>query len=82
MEILSLVCSIALCIAGIIIFCMACSDKLDSSVSIPLLFVSVVFFVLGFANFGVMNQFIAENKIKERFDLVEKFVEFDNKKVD
>ncbi len=82
MEILSLVCSIALCIAGIIIFCMASSDKLDSSVSIPLMFVSVVFFVLGFANFGVMNQFVAENKIKERFDLVEKFVEFDNKKVD
>lgn len=82
MEILSLICSIALCIAGIIIFCMASSDKLDSSVSIPLLFVSVVFFVLGFANFGVMNQFIAEKNIKERFDLVEKFVEFDNKKVD
>ena len=79
MEILGLICSIALCIAGIIIFCLTkSSDKLDTSVGYPLIFVSVMFFVLGFANFGVVNQWIVENKIKEGFDLVEKFIEYNN----
>ena len=79
MEILGLICSIALCIAGIIIFCLIkSSDIFDTNVGYLLIFVSIVFVILGFANFGVVNQWIVEKNIKERFDLVEKFIEYNN----